>query len=406
MAPKVVLVTGVAGFIGFHLARALLLLPPSEVCLVIGIDELNDYYDIRLKASNLKELHHFGADRFVFHRFDISDGDRVREIFEQCGRSGHPISHVAHLAARAGVRPSIQSPELYVQSNINGTISVLEASRRYNVTNFVYASSSSVYGDSKKVPFSESDRTDRPVSPYAATKKACELLASTYSHLYGLPTTGLRFFTVYGPRGRPDMAPFMFVDRVANGIPIHKFGDGTSSRDYTYIDDITSGILSAINLPRQNEIYNLGNEKTVTLNEFISVVENLVGRAAIINQCPDQPGDVGITYADLSKSEKDLGYRPTHTFAQGMEKFVKWYVMWCIDILVLDIPLKFLYQHYEYPRYHEYRQEVTDDYRKMTLPPALQDCEDMAPESSGVDSSEASVVSDDINESSIVVEPI
>ncbi|TPX33729.1 hypothetical protein SmJEL517_g03406 [Synchytrium microbalum] len=359
MVGRVVCVTGVAGFIGSHTAEALL----KDGDVVVGLDDINDYYSVEQKLENLRILSHLGGDRFKFYRQDIADSEAIRTIFASCQADGHSITHVCHLAARAGVRPSIQSPELYVSTNVNGTVSMLEASRRYNVKNFVYASSSSVYGLNAKIPFAEDDNTDSPVSPYAATKKATELLASTYAHLYQLPVTGLRFFTVFGPRGRPDMAPYMFVDRIANGISINKFGDGTSSRDYTYIDDIVAGILSALDTPRRCEIYNLGNHQTVTLNEFIHIVEKLVDRKAIINQLPNQPGDVPITYADLTKSSRDLGYKPTHTFERGMTKFVKWY--------------------------NEYRQQQMDAASSLLLlPPSLADCE--SEDSSGLDSSDVS----------------
>nr|KAJ3422900.1 hypothetical protein HK105_005776 [Polyrhizophydium stewartii] len=215
---------------------------------------------------------------------------------------------------------------MYIQANVTATVTLLELAREFGVDNFVYASSSSVYGQNAKVPFAESDRTDAPVSPYAATKKSCELMAATYNHLYGLPTIGLRFFTVYGPRGRPDMAPFMFVDRIASGKPINKFGDGSSCRDYTFIDDIVAGVLAALDSPRPKAaVFNLGNSATVSLNEFIAAIEEIVGRRAIINQMPDQPGDVPRTFADLTLASKELGYRPTTSIRDGMRKFFAWY---------------------------------------------------------------------------------
>lgn len=213
-----------------------------------------------------------------------------------------------------------------MHSNITATLTLLELSRLHGVKNFVYASSSSVYGRNAKVPFCETDSTDHPVSPYAATKKTCELLAHTYSHLYGLPCTGLRFFTVYGPRGRPDMAPFMFVDKISKGLPIKQFGDGTSSRDYTYIADIVQGVLAALDTPQPYEIYNLGNNKCVSLKDFIAMIESLLGRKAVVMLLPDQPGDVKTTYAHLGKSAAALKYKPKWSLQEGLQSLVEWYL--------------------------------------------------------------------------------
>ncbi|KAJ3080982.1 hypothetical protein HK102_002663 [Quaeritorhiza haematococci] len=316
-----VLVTGGAGFIGSHTAEALLRRGDE----VVVVDEMNDYYDVRQKEKNVlivqaTALAH--GSSFRFYQADCTDRQAMEAIFE----AEHP-DVVCHLAARAGVRPSIKDPYLYIQANVTGTVTMLDMSCKYNVKHFVYASSSSVYGSNTKVPFSESDMTENVCSPYAATKKATELMARTYHHLYKIPTSGLRFFTVYGPRGRPDMAPLMFVDKISRGVPINQFGDGSSSRDYTYIDDIVKGIVATIDTlpPSGCEVYNLGNSQTVTLKNFIATIERTVGRRAIINMMPDQPGDVKRTFADLTKSEGVLGYRPEHSIEQGIAKLVEWY---------------------------------------------------------------------------------
>ncbi|KAJ3205795.1 hypothetical protein HDU67_008632 [Dinochytrium kinnereticum] len=314
-----VLVTGGAGFIGSHTAEFLL----RRGDHVVVVDEMNDYYDLDQKRENLRILARTAASSgsiFRFYKADIS----VREDMELIFDAERPDA-ICHLAARAGVRPSINDPYIYVQTNILGTTTLLDLSQKYNVSNFVYASSSSVYGGNTKVPFAESDATEAPISPYAATKKACELMASTYSHLYKLNVTGLRFFTVYGPRGRPDMAPFMFVKKIASGITIDQFGDGTSSRDYTYIDDIVAGVVASIDNPHRCAVFNLGNSATVTLKRFINVVETAVGRSAVINMKPDQPGDVKTTFADLTLSEKELGYKPTVSIEEGISRLVQWF---------------------------------------------------------------------------------
>ncbi|KAJ1343081.1 hypothetical protein BSLG_002107 [Batrachochytrium salamandrivorans] len=307
------LVTGGAGFIGSHTAEALLRRGDS----VLVVDEMNDYYSLRQKQHNLDKLAAAAShcnSVFKFYQGSCEDEAFMAIIFET-----EHIDRVCHLAARAGVRPSIKA-------NVTATVTLLELARLHSITNFVYASSSSVYGSSTKVPFAESDATDCPVSPYAATKKSCELMAATYNHLYALPTIGLRFFTVYGPRGRPDMAPFLFVDHISRGLPINKFGNGTSCRDYTYISDIVSGILASLDSPRKDAaIFNLGNSTTVSLEEFISVIESTVGEKAIINQLPEQPGDVPRTFADLTLSSRELGYKPTTDIRTGMRLFVDWY---------------------------------------------------------------------------------
>ena len=313
-----ILVTGGAGFIGSNLTRQLLLKNEKVIC----IDNFNDYYDVEFKEENVKEF--LENKNYKLYRTDICNFKKLEKIFSE-----NKIDAVIHLAARAGVRPSIEEPVLYNEVNVMGTVNLLELAKRYNVKNFVSASSSSVYGNNKKVPFSETDNVDFPISPYAATKKAGELACYTYHDLYDLNIACLRFFTVYGPCGRPDMAPYIFTKLISEGEKINMYGDGTTSRDYTYIDDIVSGIISVIDYVENNknvyEIFNLGNSNTVKLKEFISIVENLVGKKAIINKMPMQPGDVERTFADISKAKKLLGYDPKTKFEDGMAEFVQWY---------------------------------------------------------------------------------
>ncbi|RLN57837.1 hypothetical protein BBP00_00007322 [Phytophthora kernoviae] len=285
-----ILVTGGAGFIGFHTCKALLARGDD----VVIVDELNDYYDVQLKQSNLDWLTSTYSARVHVFIGDLCDQQLVRRVLKET----KPTAMV-HLAARAGVRPSIDNPLLYIHSNVVATTVLLDACREFGIQKFVYASSSSVYGGSQKESFSEEDVVDFPVSPYAATKKSCELLAHSYHHLHGLDTIGLRFFTVYGPRGRPDMAPFKFMDRIARGVAIDQYGDGSSSRDYTFIDDI--------------------------IQDFIEIIENLVGKKAKITILPDQPGDVPRTSADISKAQRMLGYKPTTPLAEGLQKTWEWY---------------------------------------------------------------------------------
>jgi UDP-glucuronate 4-epimerase len=288
---------------------------------VVIIDEVNDYYDVRLKKSNLARLEEkYGNEKLKIYIGDICDAKLVNEIFET-----EQPKWVCHMAARAGVRPSIEDPYVYIHSNIEGTTRLMEISARHGVQNFVFASSSSVYGGSKSTFFSEDEVVDNPVSPYAASKKACELLAYTYHHLYNLNVTGLRFFTVYGPRGRPDMAPFKFIDRVSRGAKLQQFGDGSSSRDYTYIDDICDGVIRAVDRPYPYQIFNLGKGSGTSLKEFIGLVQKHVGKRALIEVLPDQPGDVPYTCADVSKAERLLGYRSTVTFEEGIRRTVAWY---------------------------------------------------------------------------------
>ncbi|KAL3923906.1 MAG: hypothetical protein SGILL_001372 [Bacillariaceae sp.] len=315
---KKVLVTGGAGFIGSNVAEYLL----SRGDDVVIIDEVNDYYDVKIKESNLKLLkeNYPEEGRVAIYRGDICDEDLMETIFEK-----EQPKWVCHMAARAGVRPSIQDPFVYIHSNIKGTTHLMELSHKYGVENFVFASSSSVYGGSKSTFFSEEENVDNPVSPYAASKKACELLAYTYHHLYQLNITGLRFFTVYGPRGRPDMAPFKFIDRISRGVEIQQFGDGSSSRDYTYISDIVDGVVRSIDRPHKYEVFNLGKGAGTSLKEFIDLVQKHVGKEATIKVMPDQPGDVPYTCADVAKASQMLGYNAKVPFEEGIRRTVDWY---------------------------------------------------------------------------------
>lgn len=262
----------------------------------------------------------YGTERLSIHRGDICDMDFIVDVFEEVRPT-----HICHLAARAGVRASITDPYIYVHTNVEGTTRLLDLARQYDCQNFVYASSSSVYGSSTKSVLSEADVVEKPVSPYAATKKATELLAYTFHHLYGLNTTGLRFFTVYGPRGRPDMAPFKFIDRIYHRVPIQQYGDGNTSRDYTYISDIVQGVLAAIDTPLGNEVINLGNGRPFMLKDFIALVEHELGVKAVIEVLPEQPGDVSHTCADISKARALLGYNPHVPFEEGIHRTVEWY---------------------------------------------------------------------------------
>ena len=315
---KKVLVTGGAGFIGSNVAEYLL----SRGDDVVIVDEINDYYDVSIKEANLRLLEEAYPEdgRLKIYRGDICDHDLMEGIFES-----EQIKWVCHMAARAGVRPSIQDPFVYIHSNIKGTTQLMELSHKYGIENFVFASSSSVYGGSKSTFFSEEENVDNPVSPYAASKKACELLAYTYHHLYKLNISGLRFFTVYGPRGCPDMAPFKFIDRVSRGVEMQQFGDGSSSRDYTYISDIVDGVVRAIDRRHKYEVFNLGKGEGTSLKEFIELVQKHVGKKAIIRVLPDQPGDVPYTCADVAKAYEYLGYKSTISFEEGIRRTAEWY---------------------------------------------------------------------------------
>ena len=324
---KTVLVTGAAGFIGSHVSLALLERGDS----VVVVDELNDYYDVDVKRGNLALLRDKARemsernggspeDLLSVYVGDVNNATLMTGVF---GR--HRPGWVCHLAARAGVRPSIVDPLLYVRANVAGTTNMLEYSRVHSVRNVVVASSSSVYGESGSTYFSEAEDVDYPVSPYAATKRSGELISRTYHRLYGLNVTNLRFFTVYGPRGRPDMAPYKFIRRISEGERIDRYGDGSTSRDYTYVDDIVDGVVRAIDRPYPCEVFNLGKGSGTTLSEFIGLVERHTGRAANVRVMPEQPGDVPFTNADVSKARRLLGYEPRVTMEEGIRRTVTWY---------------------------------------------------------------------------------
>jgi UDP-glucuronate 4-epimerase len=318
-----ILLSGAAGFIGFHVAKALL----ERGDRVVGLDNLNDYYDVRLKEARLAELHAFSG--FSFAKLDMADRDGVLAIT----RRHKELRSVIHLAAQAGVRYSLENPYAYIDANVTGTLVVLEAARQIdNLTAITYASSSSVYGGNQKQPFSVEDRVDRPVSLYAATKRSCELMAHTYAHLYGLPATGLRFFTVYGPWGRPDMAAYLFTRAILAGEPIKVFNEGRMARDFTYIDDIVAGTVAAHDRPPAagagevpHRIYNLGNHRPEKLLDFIGVLERILGRPARKELLPLQLGDVPESFADIEASRRDLGFEPKTTIEVGLARFVQWY---------------------------------------------------------------------------------
>ena len=309
-----ILVTGGAGFIGSHLCDRLLDMGKKVVC----IDNLNSYYSPKRKIQNIQ--HNFDNKNFTFISIDIQKKDQLELVFKR-----HKISQIIHLAARAGVRPSIEKPLWYKDTNVSGTLNLLELAKQYKAEQFIFASSSSVYGNNTKIPFSEDDNVDKPISPYAASKKACELFCYTYSHLCKLNVTCLRFFTVYGPRGRPDMIPIMYPHRISQGTYIKMFGDGTTKRDYTYIGDILDGIIAALKKPFKFEIINLGNNKPVQLKYFISLVEKNLGKKAKIKKLPIPPGDVEVTFADISKAKKLLNYKPKVSIEEGMKKTIDWY---------------------------------------------------------------------------------
>ena len=310
-----ILVTGGAGFIGSHLCRKLLAEKNSVIC----IDNFNDYYSPAIKELNIKDF--LENNDFSLVRDDILNTEIIDSIF-----TANKIDIVIHLAARAGVRPSINNAGLYEQVNIKGTLNLLEACRKYKISKFVFASSSSVYGGNKKVPFSEEDNVDNPVSPYAATKKAGELLCYTYSHLFNISVFAYRFFTVYGPSQRPEMAIYYFTKNIIEGSPIDVFGDGSSSRDYTYIDDVINTIAANLSNINGYEVFNLGNSRAVKLSGLIELIEKQTGAKAIINRMDFAAGDVFTTYADILKAKKMLKYNPETPIEKGIKKFVAWYL--------------------------------------------------------------------------------
>jgi UDP-glucuronate 4-epimerase len=327
-----ILVTGAAGFIGMHTCKRLL----ERGDKVVGIDNLNDYYDPQLKHDRLAQL--VGHPGFRFQRLDIADRDGLPRLFVD-----EKFEDVVHLAAQAGVRYSLQNPHAYVDSNLVGFVNMLEGCRQNGIRHLVYASSSSVYGGNTKLPFSERDPVDHPVSLYGATKKANELLAHTYSHLYGLPTTGLRFFTVYGPWGRPDMAPFLFTDAIANGRPIRVFNEGRMQRDFTYVDDIVTGVVATLDraptpdagfdsdMPNPGtsaapfKVFNIGNNEPVELMRFIEAIESATGKKAVKELMPMQPGDVQATHASVDALEAWVDFRPNTSLEDGIARYVDWY---------------------------------------------------------------------------------
>jgi len=309
-----ILVTGGAGFIGSHLVDGLL----SRGDEVVVLDDFNDFYDPRIKRANISS--HLDSGRYRLVEGDLRDRDLLTGIF-----SRHRIRKVVHLAARAGVRPSLADPLLYQDVNIRGTLELLEQIRVHGVEQLVFASSSSVYGANEKVPFSEEDPILRTISPYAASKYAGELFCHTYHHVYGIPITCLRFFTVYGPRQRPEMAIHKFTRLLYDGRPIPMFGDGSTARDYTYIDDIVAGMLAAVDRPLGFEVINLGESQTVTLRELIEALERVSGRKATIRRQPLQAGDVSVTFADVRKARRLLGYNPGTRIDDGLKAFLEWF---------------------------------------------------------------------------------
>jgi UDP-glucuronate 4-epimerase len=324
-----ILVTGAAGFIGFHVSKRLM----TRGETVIGIDNVNDYYDPCLKESRLSELRKLNSGEFRFERVDFADHEALERALER-----HDFDRIIHLGAQAGVRYSIDNPRAYVQSNLVGHVNMLEVARHHGSSHFVYASSSSVYGNNKTLPFSVEQRVDKPISLYAATKKSDELISETYSHLYRMPQTGLRFFTVYGPWGRPDMAMWIFTRNILAGKPIQVFNHGEMRRDFTYIDDIVTGIVACHDNPPSDDgepkaggsvaphrVYNIGNHRSEDLMRMIGLIEESCGRKAEIEFLPLQPGDVPETFADISAISADLGFKPTTPIDRGVPTFVNWY---------------------------------------------------------------------------------
>jgi UDP-glucuronate 4-epimerase len=324
-----VLVTGAAGFIGFYLAERLL----ARGDIVIGIDNLNDYYQVSLKRDRVAKLAAAGGNRFTFHHLDFSDMAALDAALD-----GTQIDRIVHLGAQAGVRYSLENPQAYVQSNLAGHVNLLELARHRAVEHMVYASSSSVYGGNAKLPFAVEDRVDHPVSLYAATKRADELMSETYAHLFRLPLTGLRFFTVYGPWGRPDMMLWNFTRRILAGEPIPVFNNGDMQRDFTYIDDIIAGVVACLDHApaddgvekaggsvKPHALYNIGNNRSEPLMKVVDLLEEACGKQAEIEFLPMQPGDVHKTYADITAISRDLGYAPTTSIEQGVPSFVQWY---------------------------------------------------------------------------------
>lgn len=315
-SPETIVVTGAAGFIGSHLVESLL----TRGDRVIGVDNFDPFYARDLKQRNLKQA--LRSNRYLFVEADCAEPEHMARIFTQ------PVDAIVHLAAKAGVRPSIVDPLGYTRANVVATQAMLEAARQRGVNRFIFGSSSSVYGNNRKVPFSEADSVDRPISPYAATKRACEVMCHSYHHLYGMGVLSLRFFTVYGPRQRPDLAIRKFAELLLRGQPIPFYGDGSTERDYTWIDDILQGVIAALDrsreVPGEFEIINLGESRTTSLSKLVELIAKAVGTAPALQKLPMQPGDVQRTFADVSKARKLLGYRPTTTVEDGIPRFVTW----------------------------------------------------------------------------------
>jgi len=311
---RVILVTGCAGFIGMHLSKVLL----RKGYFVYGVDNLNDYYSVQLKNDRLNILKKY--DNFRFEMLDISNSDKLSSFFSKI-----KPRKVINLAAQAGVRYSLENPKAYISSNVNGFLNILECCRYNNIEGLIYASSSSVYGSNKNIPFSIEDRVDSPISIYAATKKSNELMAHSYSHLFGIHTTGLRFFTVYGPWGRPDMALYKFVDKIQNKRPISIYNHGNMNRDFTYIDDIINGIIASIEANHKHRIYNLGNSRVEKLMNMVKIIETSLSKKAKVKFLDMQPGDVQSTYADIDLSIKELNFKPLTSIETGIPKFIDWY---------------------------------------------------------------------------------
>ncbi len=309
-----ILVTGSAGFIGYHLSKHLLERGDS----VIGLDNINDYYNVQLKQDRLKQIE--DHSNFIFQKLDLCDHEGLNNLFAK-----NKITRICHLAAQVGVRYSLENPYQYQKSNLEGFLNIIELARQYKAENFVYASSSSVYGGNKKIPFSTEDPTDNPLSFYGATKKANELTASAYHHIYGLPVTGLRFFTVYGPWGRPDMAPFIFTRKIIDGETIDVFGHGKMKRNFTYIDDIIQGVILCLDKPQPCALYNIGNDRTEELETFIGSIETLTGNNAVKNYMDKYSVEMTETWADIEPIKNDLGYRPSTNINSGMKQFIDWY---------------------------------------------------------------------------------
>ena len=311
-----ILVTGAAGFIGSHVCENFI----NQNNTVVGIDNFDPFYSRKIKNLNLEQL--LLNNKFRFYETDIKNKEALNSIF-----SSNKIDKVIHLAAKAGVRPSIDSISEYYEVNVNGTVNLLESMRNNGVSKMLFASSSSIYGNNVKVPFAENDPVDHPISPYASTKKSGELLCHVYSHLYNFDITCLRFFTVFGPRQRPDLAIHKFTKLIDEGIPVPFYGDGNTSRDYTYIDDIVNGISCALNTVDGYRIYNLGESRVINLKSLVEIIEKLLGKKAVLKFLPLQPGDVKTTYADISKAKKEIGYAPKFDIESGIREFINWYTL-------------------------------------------------------------------------------